>query len=139
MKAASDSSLSIVSGERVRSSLVSKNVTILGRRTSIRLEPEMWVALVDIAKREQCSVHDLCTLVYIRKEDTTSLTAAIRVFLMLYFRAASTEQGHAAAGHGNFFEMKKRAGIPGSFDSFSRPEEKKPAYQFDKEKVKNTA
>ncbi|MCB1783455.1 MAG: ribbon-helix-helix domain-containing protein [Alphaproteobacteria bacterium] len=94
-----------------QSSLVSKNITVLGRRTSIRLEPEMWQALSDIARREVCSIHDICSLVYMRKNEDTSLTAAIRVFLMLYFRAASTEQGHTHAGHGSFEAMLKRARV----------------------------
>ena len=92
-----------------KSSLVSKNVTISGRRTSVRLEPEMWAALKEISEREQCSVHDICSLISLRKNENTSLTAAIRVFLMLYFRASSTEDGHRYAGHGNFEIMKKRA------------------------------
>ncbi len=101
-----------------QSSLVSKNVTIFDRRTSIRLEPEMWEALNDIAKRENCSVHDICTLVFVRKKPETSLTAAIRVFLMLYFRAATTEQGHVNAGHGDFLSMKRRARIPEEYERF---------------------
>ena len=44
-----------------------------------------------------------------RKNPNTSLTAAIRVFLMLYFRAATTEEGHMRAGHGNFSRMIGRA------------------------------
>ncbi len=101
-----------------QSSLISRNITILGRRTSIRLEPEMWVALNDIAERESCSVHDICTLVYVRKNEVTSFTAAIRVFLMLYYRAASTEQGHVNAGHGNFDSMMRRARIPAEYAPF---------------------
>ena len=101
-----------------QSSLVSRNITILGRRTSIRLEPEMWTALNDISKRERCSIHDICGLVYTRKKEQTSLTAAIRVFLILYYRAASTEQGHRQAGHGDFSVMKKRARIPEEYAGF---------------------
>jgi predicted DNA-binding ribbon-helix-helix protein len=92
-----------------QSTLVSRNITILGRRTSVRLEPEMWNALRDIAKREGCSTHDICSLINIRKNMHTSLTGAIRVFLMLYYRAAATEDGHARVGHGNFETMKRRA------------------------------
>lgn len=91
------------------STLVSRNITILGRRTSVRLEPEMWNALRDIAKREGCSTHDICSLINIRKNIRTSLTGAIRVFLMLYYRAAATDEGHAKVGHGNFETMKRRA------------------------------
>ena len=94
-----------------KSTLVSRNITILGHRTSVRLEPEMWNALKDIARREQCSTHEICSLIQLRKNLRTSLTAAIRVFLMLYYRAASTEQGHARAGHGSFENMKKRAHV----------------------------
>ena len=95
-----------------KTTLVSRNITVMNRRTSVRLEPEMWTALREIAKREQCSIHDICTLICVRKNPRTSLTAAIRVFLMLYFRAASTEEGHQKAGHGNFEFMKQRARIP---------------------------
>ena len=100
----SETSVSNSSGSS--SSLISRNITVLNRRTSVRLEPEMWVALRDIARRESCSVHDLCSLIYVRKSDNTSLTAAIRVFLMLYFRAATSEQGHAEAGHGDFYASR---------------------------------
>ncbi len=92
------------------STLVSRNITVGGRRTSVRLEPEMWRALREISTRENCSIHELCTLISFRKNKRTSLTAAIRVFLMLYFRAATTEDGHGKAGHGSFDSMKRRAG-----------------------------
>lgn len=97
-----------------KSTLVSRNVTILGRRTSVRLEPEMWAALKEISKREQCSIHDICSLISLRKNENTSLTAAVRVFLMLYFRASSPEDGHNRAGHGNFEYMKQRARVDAS-------------------------
>ncbi|PZO88199.1 MAG: hypothetical protein DI626_02280 [Micavibrio aeruginosavorus] len=92
------------------STLVSRNITVSGRRTSVRLEPEMWRALKEISARESFSIHELCTLISFRKNKRTSLTAAIRVFLMLYFRASSTEDGHGRAGHGSFDSMKRRAG-----------------------------
>lgn len=95
----------------LKTTLISRNITVCGRRTSVRLEPEMWSALRDIAKREKCSIHDICSLISMRKNEKTSLTAAIRVFLMLYFRAASTEDGHSRAGHGDFRCMKERARI----------------------------
>ena len=94
-----------------KTTLISRNITVMARRTSVRLEPEMWQALREIAKRERCTIHDICTLISVRKNEKTSLTAAIRVFLMLYFRAATTEDGHNRAGHGNFDVMRKRARI----------------------------
>lgn len=95
----------------VKSTLVSRNITVLNKRTSVRLEPEMWRELKNISKRESCTIHDLCSLICLRKNEHTSLTAAIRVFLMLYFRAAATENGHMKAGHGDFQNMKRRAGM----------------------------
>lgn len=91
------------------STLISRNITVLGRRTSVRLEPEMWNALREIARLERCKIHDICSLIQMRKNPDTSLTAAIRVFLMLYFRAAATEEGHRRAGHGSFESMVRRA------------------------------
>lgn len=97
--------------EESKTTLVSRNITVLGRRTSVRLEPDMWRALKDIARRENCTIHDLCSLVAIKKNKASSLTAAIRVFLMLYYRAACTEEGHRRAHHGSFEFMQKRAGV----------------------------
>ncbi len=107
--------------EDIKSTLVSRNITVFGRRTSVRLEPEMWMALREIAKREECSIHDICSLIGVRKNENTSLTAAIRVFLMLYFRSATTEIGHRNAGHGSFENMKKRARIPSEYLGFFKP------------------
>lgn len=93
------------------STLVSRNITVLGHRTSIRLEPEMWAALYDVARRERTSIHNICTLVQLRKVKESTLTAAIRVFLLLYFRASSTEEGHRMVRHGDFEIMKARARV----------------------------
>jgi predicted DNA-binding ribbon-helix-helix protein len=100
-----------ITEDGMRSTLVSRNITVLGRRTSVRLEPEMWAALRDIASREKCKIHDICSLIQVRKNPKTSLTAAIRVFLMLYYRAASTEEGHSRAGHGSYHMMMSRARV----------------------------
>jgi predicted DNA-binding ribbon-helix-helix protein len=94
---------------RTRTTLISRNVTVLGRRTSVRLEAEMWNALREIARREQCKIHDICSLIQMRKNPDTTLTAAVRVFLMLYYKAAATEDGHSNAGHGRFSNMMQRA------------------------------
>lgn len=104
-----------------RSTLVSRNITVVGRRTSVRLEPEMWSALREIAKREGCKIHDICSLIHLRKNPDTSLTAAIRVFLMLYYRAAATDDGHRRAGHGSFEHMLQRARMPYEVIGWRRP------------------
>lgn len=81
--------------------LVSRNITIAGHRTSVRLEPDMWTALKEISRRERANMHEVCTTVAQHKRIGSSLTAAIRVFIMAYFRAAATDDGHQQAGHGN--------------------------------------
>jgi predicted DNA-binding ribbon-helix-helix protein len=116
-----------VTGASQQGGLVSRNITIQDKRTSVRLEPEMWIALKDIANREQCTIHDICTLIHMRKKPNTSLTASIRVFLMLYFRASSTEEGHRRAGHGNFQSMRMRAKVENV--SFSVKKIQHPLYQ----------
>src|SRR4051812_35402689 len=80
--------------------LVSHNVTIAGHRTSFRLEPDMWIALKEIAAREHLSIHELCTRIDERREGETTLTAAVRSFMLGYYRAAATEEGHRRAQHG---------------------------------------
>ena len=79
--------------------LKNRNVVIAGSRTTMRLEPEMWEALTEICHRENLSLHEICTLVDARKRNS-SLTSAVRVFIMSYFRAAATDVGHHRAGQG---------------------------------------
>lgn len=84
----------------VRSTLISKNITVDGHRTSVRLEPAMWSSLTEICRRERTSIHVICSAIAQHKPHDTSLTAAIRVFIMSYYRAAATEEGHVKSGHG---------------------------------------
>lgn len=81
------------------STLISRNITLSDRRTSIRLEPEMWDALNEICTRESRTVHDLCAQID-RERTQSGLTAGVRVYILNYFRAAATEDGHAGISHG---------------------------------------
>lgn len=87
-------------GDARNSTLVSGNVTVAGRRTSIRLESSMWSALREIARREGKTIHGVVTEIDLRRAES-SLTAGIRVYLLDYFRAAATDEGHRVAGHGS--------------------------------------
>lgn len=78
---------------------ITRNVTVSGHRTSIRMEPTMWDALDELSEREGRTINEICTFVERRKYDS-SLTAALRVLILSYFRAAATDEGHEAAGHG---------------------------------------
>jgi predicted DNA-binding ribbon-helix-helix protein len=84
---------------RSASTLVNRNVTVGGRRTSMRLEPAMWEALQQVCSREGKSLNELVTEID-RQRSESSLTAAIRVYLLRYFSAAATDEGHRLAGHG---------------------------------------
>jgi len=81
------------------SRLINRNVVAGRGRTSMRLEPELWDALLEICERES---QDMSTLV--RQVEQAGheggRTSAVRVFVLSYFRAAATEQGHGFAGHG---------------------------------------
>ena len=85
---------------RAGTALTSRVLIVQGRRTSARLEDEMWASFKDIAEGEGCSVHELASHIHSRKKSGQSFTSAIRVFVMLYYRDAATEAGHAKAGHG---------------------------------------
>src|SRR5438270_7093115 len=74
--------------ENFPSSLVIRNVVVAGHRTSVRLEPVMWDALHDIARRRRMTMHDLVTDID-RERTASSLTAAIRVYIVDFYRAAA--------------------------------------------------
>jgi predicted DNA-binding ribbon-helix-helix protein len=62
-----------------------RNVTVGGRRTSLRLAPEYWAALDEIGRRERFPLHDLCTFIHLRHPGR-SLASAVRVFVTCYFQ-----------------------------------------------------
>ena len=65
----------------------------------MRLEPELWDALYEICQREGVGVGELIRQIEARGH-AGGRTSAVRVFILQYFRAAATEDGHSAAGHG---------------------------------------
>jgi|SRR5437773_198191 predicted DNA-binding ribbon-helix-helix protein len=76
------------------STLLNRNVWIGRKRTSLRLERPMWQALEEVARNSGLSIHDVCTLIDERRCQS-SLTAAVRVFLLSYYRDAVLEGGQA--------------------------------------------
>ena len=81
------------------SRLVNRNVTIGRARTSMRLEPELWDALREMSLREHMSLAELVHRLE-HERGAGGRTSAVRVHVLSYFRAAATEDGHRAAGHG---------------------------------------
>ncbi len=77
--------------------LILRNVVIDGRRTSLRLESEMWMAMDQIAALEGMTIHQLCSRVAnVRRP--SSLTSAIRVFLLAYFRRLGADTPETVRG-----------------------------------------
>ena len=63
------------------SSLKSRNIRIDRRRTSVRLEPELWAALDRLCDENKQNLHDLCSSVA-AKDRPGSLTSALRVYIV---------------------------------------------------------
>ncbi len=87
----------------VGSRLINRNVNATSGRTSMRLEPEVWDALREICLREGCDLGELIQRVE-EAGDEGGRTSAVRVHVLQYFRAAATNEGHRAAGHGHHQE-----------------------------------
>jgi predicted DNA-binding ribbon-helix-helix protein len=81
------------------SRLINRNVVAGRGRTSMRLEPELWDALREISRRERLDLNQL-----VRHIESLGhrggRTSAVRVYVLQYFRAAASEDGHEAAHHG---------------------------------------
>jgi predicted DNA-binding ribbon-helix-helix protein len=82
-----------------RSRLVNRNIVAGRGRTSMRLEPELWDALLEICRRESIDPGGLVRRVE-EHGHAGGRTSAVRVYILGYFRAAATEDGHMIAGHG---------------------------------------
>jgi predicted DNA-binding ribbon-helix-helix protein len=70
------------------STLVIRNVTVGGRRTSVRLEAAMWDALFEVCRREETTVNALLTWID-RTRSESSLTSALRSHIVAYYRDAA--------------------------------------------------
>lgn len=64
-----------------------RNVTIGGNRTSIRLEQQFWSGLEEIVTREGIPVNALVTRIRASQRGDGSLSSAVRVFIQAYFFA----------------------------------------------------
>jgi predicted DNA-binding ribbon-helix-helix protein len=100
----------VVSVAKLEPSSISRNVTIQGHRTSLRLQKEMWDAIDEICRRERLSIHQLCSRIAERRGER-SLTSEVRVYAIGYFRSAANDEGHLRAGHGVLAEAARQAGM----------------------------
>ena len=65
--------------------LLTRNVVIDGKRTTIRLESAIWDAVDDLCSRERMSRHDLCSRVEVGR-DGLNRAQAMRAVVVNYFR-----------------------------------------------------
>jgi len=62
-----------------------RNVTIRGKRTSMRLEPGFWDAIDEIATREGLAIDEVFERAA-KSPHRGNLSSAIRVYVLAYFR-----------------------------------------------------
>ena len=72
----------------LNTSIERRNVFVRGHRTSLSLMPEMWSSLIEIARREEIAVDELVETID-EERGEGSLTAAVRVFCLAYWRDLS--------------------------------------------------
>ena len=63
-----------------------RNVFLGDRKTTVRLEPVMWEALGDIARHYKITRQDLLRRIGIGRRHEESLTSAIRVYIVEFYR-----------------------------------------------------
>ncbi len=71
--------------------LSNRVISIYNRKTSIRLAPIEWSALEYICNEEKIPRKLLFELIDLNRNEQTNLTAAIRLFVLTYYKNAATE------------------------------------------------
>ena len=96
--------------------LKSRNVIVGQRRTSMRLEPEMWGGIEAVARREKLSISTMVSKIDQRR-GSASLTSATRVFVLTYFRLLAEDLELAAHGKIPTSDLTTQAGGAGGANS----------------------
>lgn len=71
--------------------LISRNVVVGGRRTSLRMEKELWSAIDDICVKEGMNLHQFCARIE-QARVVSSRTSAIRSMVIGYLRLAASKK-----------------------------------------------
>jgi len=79
-------------GNRAAPASTTRNVTIGGARSSIRLEDAFWDALDEILRREGLTLNGLVTRISDRLSARGNLSGAVRVYIHSYFYALSQDR-----------------------------------------------
>lgn len=89
--------------------MVQRNVTLLGRKTTLRLEAATWEALERVVEIEGTSLAQLLDAIHLRRGPTVSLASAIRVFVVAYFRNMPGERELQPAPDRSSLSKKSRS------------------------------
>jgi len=76
--------------------MVTRNVAICGKRTTVRLESAVWAGLDEICLREKLSRHEVCSRID-RQRHGVNRAQAIRAAVVTYYRLAL--RGGPEVGH----------------------------------------
>jgi predicted DNA-binding ribbon-helix-helix protein len=63
-----------------------KNVTINGKRTTVKLETDLWEAIVEICDRADQTIDDICAIVWGANRESENFTSDLRLFVHHYHR-----------------------------------------------------
>lgn len=66
--------------------VVSRSVTVAGRRASLRLEATIWDGLKEIAQTDGKTLNDLCSEIHEGRTDGIPFATSVRVYVLNYFR-----------------------------------------------------
>lgn len=80
------------------------NISVGSRRTTVRLSPQTYEAIEQIAEIEKCDPKNIFEFVARTKDNGVPVSTAIREFVIRYFLEAATAEGHRLAGHGSLIK-----------------------------------
>ena len=69
----------------MKSTIVKRTIKVGGRKTSVTLEDEFWVALREIARDHRTTAYELVTLINAGRYHA-NLSSAIRIFVLGFYR-----------------------------------------------------
>lgn len=72
--------------------MITRNVVVNGKRTTIRLELAVWEAFDEICARENLSRHELCTRIENARKGANR-AQAVRATIVNYYRVAGRNDG----------------------------------------------
>jgi predicted DNA-binding ribbon-helix-helix protein len=103
-------------GNRLR-----RNVTLGDRRTSVSLEDQVWEGLTEICRREAIGIDALCTEVD-RRRIGSSMSSALRVVLLLYFKGLAEAHANGVSGNGGRASGRAPGHLAAALDRFRADE-----------------